>query len=101
MVAPPSTLLYLLSPDSSPPRLEGVHELVLRALAVLQVDRDRCPGSKRLLADLPLDLVADLGILAEEVLGVLPPLADPRLAEGEEGARLADDRQLDAQVEQA
>ena len=50
--------------------------------------------------DLGLDLAGDLGVLGQELLGVVAALAETRLAVGEEGARLADDVVLDAEVQQ-
>src|SRR5919201_232007 len=52
-------------------------------------------------ADLALDLIADRGVLAQELFGVLAPLAQPCLAEGEEGAALFDQAHLHAHVDDA
>ena len=52
-------------------------------------------------ADLVLDVVAQLGVLAQELLGGLAALAEPLLAVRVPGAGLADDALLDAQVEDA
>ena len=55
----------------------------------------------QLLEDLRLDLGRDLGVLGEELFGVVAALAEPRLAVGEERARFLDQVVLDAEVEQA
>src|SRR5581483_11696398 len=52
-------------------------------------------------ADLRLDLVPDLDVLAQELARVLAALPEPHLAVRDEGARLAQDAHLDADVEQA
>src|SRR3954452_14986173 len=69
-----------------PARLERVFQLVFLNLAVLGADRahDWRARHQRLLADLALDLVAHVGVLAQEVLGILAALAHARLAEREE-----------------
>ncbi len=53
-----------------------------------------------LLADLVLDLVGDVGVVAQERLRVLAPLADALVAVGEPGAALLDDLVLDPEVDQ-
>ena len=55
------------------------------------------PSAVRILASIS---AGDLGVLGQELLGVVAPLAEPGLAVGEEGARLLDDVVLDAEVEQ-
>ena len=77
------------------PRL-GVRRLfALRRRLQHLVDDQPC-----VLAHGLLDLGADLGMLLQERLGVLAPLADALAAEGEPGARLLDDAGLDAQIDQ-
>ena len=48
-----------------------------------------------------LDLVCDLGVLGQELLGVVAALAEPQLPVGEERARLLDQVVLEPEVDQA
>src|SRR5215510_9301551 len=59
----------------------------------LRVEPERRP-------DLGLDLGGDLGIVGEELFGVVPTLPEPGFAVGEERARLLDEVVLDPEVEQ-
>jgi hypothetical protein len=83
-------------PDSA--RRLGLRALLgIGALRALEHGRGDEAG---VLADLPLDGVGDPGVLLEEGLGVLAPLADPLAVEGEPRARLLDDAGLNPEVEQ-
>jgi hypothetical protein len=53
-----------------------------------------------ILAQRQLDLARQLGIVAQEALGVLAPLAEALAVIGEPGARLLDDAGLDAEVDE-
>src|SRR3954467_12105711 len=53
------------------------------------------------LVELRLDLGGGLGVLGQELLGVVAPLTETQLAVGEERARLLDDVVLEPEVEQA
>src|SRR5262245_58134648 len=109
------------TPDARPPRRSarrlrfgptlGRRRLVLtgrrlrrRRLGVLQDDRlvvdlvER--GQPDGLADLPLDLVADVDVLGEELPGVLSTLSELVALVGEPGAGLLDDLEVDADVEE-
>src|SRR5918996_4616169 len=59
------------------------------------------PDEAQLLFDLELDLGRDVGILGEEGLGVLAPLAELVVAVDEPGPRFARDAVLDGDVEEA
>jgi hypothetical protein len=84
-------------------RLRGVD---LRHLGLRQ---GRLPGGPRRAlgaeaqrdADLAFDLGRELGIVGQELLGVVAALAEPRLAVGEERAGFLDQAVLHAEVEQA
>src|SRR3954453_15912063 len=81
-----------------------VRTLVGRAVAR---PRRRVDGRHEVLADaerlvhLALDLLGDLGVLVQERLGVVAPLAEALGSVGEERAGLRDDVVLDPQVQDA
>ena len=58
------------------------------------------PPTPASVADGLLDLGRDLGMVAQELLGVLAALADPLRLVGEPGAGLLDHAGLDAEVDQ-
>src|SRR5262245_27553530 len=68
--------------------------------AAAQAGTARVAGDAEVGEDLPLDLLRDVGMLAEELLGVLAPLADAVAGEAEPGARLFDRAALGAEVDQ-
>src|SRR6478736_6222803 len=57
-------------------------------------------GHSQLLADLGLDLVGQIRVVAQEVLGVVAPLAETQIAVGVPGAALDDEFVLDAEVDE-
>ena len=63
-------------------------------------DRHRAAADPELLEELALDLLQDLGVLAEERLRLLAALADPLAAEAEPGAALLDDVLVRGEVEE-
>src|SRR5512141_1447556 len=68
-----------------------------RGLVALGAER----GQAHRLAHLPLDLGRDVGVLGEELAGVLAALAELVALVGEPRAALADDLHVDADVEEA
>src|SRR3954452_19745979 len=54
----------------------------------------------QLLADLGLDLVGQVRVVAQEVLGVVAPLAEAQIAVGVPGAALDHELVLDAEIDE-
>src|SRR5882757_4296038 len=63
-------------------------------------DHQRVRDDTGLFAHLGLDRVRHVGMIAQELLGILAALTDPLARVAEPGARLLDDAGLDAEVDQ-
>src|SRR5690606_1874688 len=74
--------------------------LGVRRLVALGAGEQRLAQDAGALAHAALDGVGDLGIVLEELPGILAPLPEPLAVVGEPGARLLDDAALDPEVEQ-
>src|ERR1700743_1806390 len=68
--------------------------------ALLAAESERAAQDARIGADLGLDLARHVGVLAEEVLRRLAPLADAGAVIGVPGARFLHDPGLDAEVDE-
>src|SRR5829696_5500878 len=86
---------------SHQPALEHLPRGLLCGLLGCLIGRLDRPEQPELLVDLVEDTLADLVVLLEELLGVLPALPEAFVAVCEPGAALLDHIVLDADVEQA